>query len=185
MERGLIMEKAKRSRWFAVAISACALTICLALAGCGSSGSQSGASSTTGQAEQSGTSQIEESDEQESESTNELNRSDGTVSIEGCKTGVDSDGKKAVVVTIKWTNNSDSKADFERFYSVNAYIDGEEIDRTFGDGDDWFDDDKKIAVGKTQTFREMFEWDGKSDVEVEVTNWADDDQVVANRTFKG
>lgn len=77
-----------------------------------------------------------------------------------------------------------AKRNFSDFYSVDAYIDGEETDRTFGDGDGWFDDEQKIAVGKTQTFSVMYEWDGKSDVEVEVTNWADKDQVVANRTFK-
>ena len=186
-ERGFKMEKTKRSRWFAVAISACALAICFALAGCGSSGSSSGttdASSQTGQTEQSGTSQIEQSEEQGTESTTSANRSDSTVSIVSCKTDVDSDGKKAVTVTVKWTNKSDGKADFSDFYSADAYIDGEEAERTFGEGDGWFDDDKKIAVGKTQTLKLMYEWDGKSEVEVEVTNWADKDQVVANRTFK-
>lgn len=163
------MEKdmTKKSRLLAAMIAALALAVSLGLAGCG--GSDSGSSS-----DDQGSTSIEQAESEES-----------PVTIKSCKAGKDYAGKKTAVVTIQWTNDTDGKEAFYTKYSAKAYVDGEEVDRTFGTGsDEWYGDQKTIKKGKTQTFKAMFEWDGKSDIEVEVTNWLDSDDVVASKTFK-
>ncbi len=171
-----MMEKAKRSRWFAVAIGACALVICLALAGCGSSGSSSDSAAQSSNVANETATQQADSEEAAEESP---------VVIKKCTVGKDYGGDDTAVVTIQWKNASDSKAAFYTTYSVTAYVDGEEVDRTFGEGGGWYNDQKKIAAGKTQTFKAMFECDAKDDIEVEVTDWLDSDHVVAHKVFNG
>lgn len=170
------MEKTKRSRWFAAAISVCALAICLALAGCGSSESSSDSTAQSSATASEQTAQQADSEEATEESP---------VVIKKCTVGKDYGGDDAAIVTIQWTNTSDEKAAFYTTYSVTAYVDGEEVDRTFGEGGGWYNDQKRIAKGKTQTFKAMFECDAKDDIEVEVTDWLDSDHVVAHRVFKG
>ncbi|MGI6591314.1 MAG: DUF5067 domain-containing protein [Eggerthellaceae bacterium] len=153
----------------AALIAVVALAACLALAGCGS---DSESSSSSGDSASSAASV-------ESSSTE-----DSPVTIKSCKSGRDYNGKKAAIIGIEWKNDTGEKAMFQTTYALTVYVDGEEVDRTFGNGDDWYDDQKKIADGKTQTFKAMYEWDGKSDIEVEVTDWAGGDQVIASKTFK-
>lgn len=162
------MEKdmTKKSRLLAAMIAALALAVSLGLAGCGGSDSDSS------------------SDDQGSASIEQAESEESPVTIKSCKAGKDYAGKKTAVVTVEWTNDDDSKAAFYTTYSLTAYVDGEEVDRTFGSGDGWYNDQNKIKSGKTQTFKAMFDWDGKSDIEVEVTNWLDSSDVVATKTFK-
>lgn len=142
-----------------------ALVLCFTLAGCGSDSDSS-------------------TDDQGSASVEQAEKKKSPVTIKSCKEGKDYAGDTAAIVTVKWTNDTDGKAEFITKYSLKAYVDGEEIDSTFGSGDGWYNDQKSIKKGKTQTFKKIFEWDGKSDIEVEVTNWLDDDEVVATKTFK-
>lgn len=165
------MEKAQtKKRGLLVSlIATCALVACLALAGCGapspaSSGTVSSGTDSTG-------------------TTAQEQNENSVVSIESCKASKDYNGHKAAIVTIKWTNDTGKKTSFLMTYTVTAYVDGEEAERTFATSGNWYDDQKKIADGKTQTFKAMYEWDGKSDIEVEVTDWMNSDHVVAHKTF--
>lgn len=163
------MEKTeiKKSGLLVALTALVALVMCFSLAGCGS-GSDSD-SSTSDQ----GSASVKKADSEKS-----------PVTIKSCKTGKDYEGKKAAIITIQWTNDGDKKANFLTTYTMTAYVDGEEADTTFGDGDGWYNDQKDIKKGKTQTFKKMIEWDGTSDIEVEVTDWLDSDKVIAKKTFK-
>lgn len=119
---------------------------------------------------------VEQSTEQSAENPN-------AVKIGKAKTQKDYLGKSRVVVSIEWTNNGDETADFMTSYSLKAYQDGEEINRTFGDGDSWYNDQKSIKPGKTQSFKVMFESTGKKDVDVEITELFGSD-VIASKTFE-
>lgn len=163
------MEKTetKKSGLLAILAAMVVLVMCFGLVGCGSSPDSDSSTSDQGSA-----------------SVNKADSEKAPVTIKSCKAGNDYAGKKAAIITIQWTNDSKKKANFLTTYTMTAYVDGEEAESTFGDGDGWYDDQKDIKKGKTQTFKKMVEWDGKSDIEVEVTNWLDSDEVVAKKTFK-
>lgn len=103
---------------------------------------------------------------QDEEDSNE----DSGIVIKSCKAGKDYSGKKTAVITIEWTNNTDDSQAFFTEYSYTAYVDGEEADRTFGSGKGWYEDQTKIKPGKNKTIKLMYDWDGKSDIEFEVTS---------------
>ncbi len=143
----------------------CASTMCIA--GCGSS-DNAGSSND----------QQKEAVEQPANAENPDNVTIGKATIQK-----DYAGKKRVVVTIEWTNNGDETSSFFTEYSLKAYQDDEEIDRSFGNGDDWYNDQKNVKPGKTQTFKAMFESSGKKDVDVEVSELFGSD-VIVSKTFE-
>lgn len=146
--------------------SAAALSMCLF--GCG--GSDNG-SSNSGEQEK-------EAVEQQADADNPNN-----VKIGKGKMQEDYAGKKRLVVELEWTNNTDETAEFYLNYNVKAYQDDEEIDRTFGDGDGWYNDQKSVKPGKTQTIKMMFESKSGKDVDVEVEEmWGSD--VIVSKTFE-
>lgn len=160
----------------AAAATAAAAALALSLAGCGVSVTQKAPDSGS----QSGqTSAIEQG--QDEVVDDEVENSDN-VTISSCSLQRDYEGKKRAVVTFEWTNNTGESTSFYDIYTVTAYQDGSEIDRTFGKGDAWHDYSKKLKPGKTQTFKMMFESNTKDDVEIEVTNWMTS-EVVATKTF--
>lgn len=119
----------------------------------------------------------------ESGSVEQKEESAANVSIDGCETAQDYAGGQAIVVTLTWTNNSDKEAAFFTTYSLKPYVNGQESQNTFGTGGgDWYDDQKSIKPGATQTFKKMYEWDGTSAIEVDVkTLFTGKD--IASKTF--
>ncbi len=150
----------------------CAMLAMMCVASIGLTGCGGEESSSTDQQKES----VEQSAEQSVENPN-------AVKIGKAKSQKDYAGKSRVVVNIEWTNNGDETADFYTSYSLKAYQDGEEIDRTFGDGDSWYNDQESIKPGKTQSFKVMFESTGKKDVDVEITDLFGSD-VIVSKTFE-
>lgn len=156
----------KYARIIVAAASALALSLCLF--GCGDS--DSGSSS--------GGEQKKEAVEQEADADNPNNVKIGKSKMQG-----DYAGKKRIVVEIEWTNNTDETEEFYMNYNVKAYQDDEEIERTFGDGEGWYNDQKSVKPGKTQTIKMMFESKAGKDVDVEVEEmWGSD--VIVSKTFE-
>lgn len=104
---------------------------------------------------------------QDEEDSNE----DSGIVIKSCKAGKDYSGKKTAVITIEWTNNTDDSQAFFTEYTTTVYVDGEEADRAYAGGDGWYEDQTKIKPGKSKTMKLMYDWDGKSDVELEISKW--------------
>lgn len=145
-----------------------ALALSMCLFGCG--GSDNG-SSNSGE-------QKKEAVEQQADADNPNNVKIGKGKMQG-----DYAGKKRLVVELEWTNNTDETAEFYLNYIVKAYQDDEEIDRTFGDGDGWYNDQKSVKPGKTQTIKMMFDSKSGKDVDVEVEDmWGSD--VIVSKTFE-
>lgn len=156
----------KYARIVVAAVSVLALSLCLF--GCGGSDSKS-----------SGGEQQKETVEQGAQADAD---NPDAVKIGKASMASDYEGKKRLVVEFEWTNNGDETSEFFTEYNITPYQDGEEIERTFGDGDGWFNDQKSIKPGKTQTFKAMFETKGSKDVEIEVSElWGD---TVASKTFE-
>lgn len=104
---------------------------------------------------------------------------DSGIVIKSCKASEDYSGNKTAVITLEWTNNEDKTAAFYTMYTYDAYVDGEEVDRAFASGDGWYEDQTKIKAGKTKTIKLMYDWDGKSDIDFEVSAWFSSDPVLS------
>lgn len=184
--------KPKGGRGIAIAGTVlCVISLVVPVAMYGSAASSSSADKSSSSAIE----QTKSDDNAKDESADTIEAADDSsddaesadVKIVSCKKDKDYDGKNAVVVTFKWTNNTDESVAFFTQYSVNVYVDGEQTDTAISSYKDWDKYDgtlKKIKKGKTQTVKKMYEWDGKSDVEVEVMDgWFSSDPV-ASKTFK-
>lgn len=159
----------KYARIIIAAASALALSLCLF--GCGGSGtSGSGAVSSE-------TKQVEKDAAEDIYNPNK-------VEIKTCKIGKDYEGKKRPYVVVEWTNNTGETTSFDLEYSDYAFQDGEEVERTFGDEDEWFDDQNKVRPGKTQTIKMMFEANTKDNIEVEIREWLESSNLVAYQEFE-
>lgn len=104
--------------------------------------------------------------------------------VKSCKAARDYAGDKTAVITIEWTNETGETNAFATTYSDTAYVDGEQVNRTSGSGEGWYNDLKKIKKGKTQTIKMMYEWDGKSDIEFEVSKLFFGSDPIISKTLK-
>lgn len=185
-------QKGKTGRGLAIAgcaLSAASIAIFFAMYGLAAVGasmtdSDSDSSSNTAISAPAGdnTDASDESSDSADESDTPASDNEGIV-IKSCKASRDYAGKKTAVVTLEWTNETDKTSQFFTTYNDTAYVKGEEAQRTFGSGDGWYNDQKKIKKGKTQTIKFMYDWDGKSDIEFEVTKLFASDPIVS-KTLK-
>lgn len=182
--------KPKGGRGIAIAgtvLSAISIAVFLTMYG-GAAASVSGSSDTGSDADNSAISAPAEEDssskdEEGTVDTPAASDNEGIV-IKSCTAGKDYDGNKTAVITVEWTNETEDTDAFDIAYSYTAYVDGEEAERTFGNGStDWYKDSNKVKKGKTTTMKLMYEWDGKSEVEFEVTKLFGNDPIVS-KTFK-
>ncbi len=174
--------KPKGGRGIAIAgtvLCAISLVVFLAMYGGAAasvSGSDDSGSSST---ETSATQDDDSSSDQSAADEEEDAAADSGIVIKSCKASKDYAGDKTFVITLDWTNNTDESSMFMTEFTDTAYVDGEEVDRTFGDGDGWYEDQKKVKPGKTKTIKFMYDWDGKSDVEFEVNEWFGSEPVLS------
>ncbi|MFT4219886.1 MAG: DUF5067 domain-containing protein [Microbacterium sp.] len=111
---------------------------------------------------------------------------DYVVTIDGAKQVKDYEGKKALVVTFTFTNNSDEARSFGTSTMAKAFQDGIELETAILLDDtkymgNWM---KDIKPGKTIKVQEAFVLDGTQEVTVEVTELISfDDTPLDTKTF--
>lgn len=179
--------KPKGGRGIAIAGTVlCAISLVVFMAMYGGAAAVSGSNAENSSSTEAST-QAQSSDSTDDDSNDAADESkdadeaseDAGIVIKGCKAGKDYDGNKVACITIEWTNNTGDTAAFFTEYAETAYVDGEEVDRATMLEDGWYEDQTKIKPGKTKTIKFAYDWDGKSDVEFEVTKFLSSDPIVS------
>lgn len=108
------------------------------------------------------------------------------ISIDGAREATDYEGKRAIVVTYTFTNNSDSDAHFFTDIDARAYQNGVELDTTFNSSA-WNaenNDSKTVKTGATIVVEKGYELTDSSPVTVEAKEmWDFDNVILAEATF--
>lgn len=164
--------------WFIILAVIIVIGIIAAAAGGGgsdSSGKDSGKSDNTGTSEQNENAQPAEKAEIDT---------DYPITIDSANVGTDSLGKKVIIVTYTWTNNSDKAVSFEVALDAKAYQNGIElpVDVFMDDAESY--DFRDVKPGTTSTINVAYELADTSEVEVEVKElFSLNDDVIASQKF--
>lgn len=113
---------------------------------------------------------------------------DYAVEIYSCRCVKDFEGKDIVIITYKFTNNSDKNANFLFAFSDNVFQDGIGLNKAYylGDSVDYSSDNqtKDIKPGSTLDVECAYELnDTKTDIEVEVKELVSLDEKTISKTF--
>ncbi len=162
-----------------------ALAMAMSMAACG------GGNNNENSADNSADDAVTESEEV-AEETENVAKDEGTlgeygVKINDCKFGKDYDGKKVIVISYDFTNNSDDSIAADFALSTKAFQNGIELESAYFLKDDWYDgsqDSKEIKPGTTITdCQEAFVLADNSDVEFEVAELISFNDETLTKTF--
>lgn len=107
-----------------------------------------------------------------------------TVTIDGARTATEY-GKKIIIVTYTFTNNSDKETSFTVAISDKAYQNGVQLSSAISSSADNQKTLNDIQPGVTLTLEEAYQLDDSSEVTVKCTDWSNfsSDNLLAERTF--